>query len=45
VALTGICYEDHKEVLLAGFQLHVLPVRSAELIAVVASLAKWTEKL
>ena len=47
VALTGYAWvEDHKEALLAGFQLHVAkPVRSAELIAVVASLAEWTEKL
>ncbi len=47
VALTGYAtVEDHKEALLAGFQLHVAkPVRSAELIAVVASLAEWTEKL
>ena len=47
VALTGYArVENHKEALLAGFQLHVAkPVRSAELIAVVASLAEWTEKL
>jgi CheY-like chemotaxis protein/nitrogen-specific signal transduction histidine kinase len=47
VALTGYArVEDHREALLAGFQLHVAkPVRSAQLIAVVASLAEWTEKL
>jgi PAS domain S-box-containing protein len=42
VALTGYArVEDHREALSAGFQLHVAkPVRPAELIAVVASLAE-----
>ena len=47
VALTAYAsVEDYKEALLAGFQLHVAkPVRSAELVAVVASLAELSGKL
>jgi PAS domain S-box-containing protein len=46
VALTGYArVEDYKQALAAGFQLHVAkPVRAAELIAVVASLGKMSEK-
>lgn len=47
VALTGYArVEDYTEALAAGFQLHVAkPIRAAELVAVVASLAKMSGKL
>ncbi len=47
VALTGYAREeDYAEAIAAGFQLHVAkPIRAAELIAVVASLAKMAGKL
>ncbi|WP_414513902.1 ATP-binding protein [Nostoc sp. PCC 9305] len=47
VALTGYArVEDYKEALAAGFQLHIAkPVRAAELIAVVASLGKMSDKI
>jgi len=47
VALTAYAsVEDYKEALSAGFQLHVAkPVRAAELVAVVASLAELSGKL
>ncbi|MBD2774002.1 ATP-binding protein [Iningainema tapete] len=45
VALTGYArVEDYKEALEAGFQLHVAkPVRAAELVVIVASLANTSE--
>ncbi len=47
VALTGYAREeDYAEAIAAGFQLHVAkPIRAAELVAVVASLAKMAGKL
>jgi CheY-like chemotaxis protein len=47
VALTGYArVEDYRKALAEGFQLHVAkPIRAAELIAVVASLAKMAGKL
>jgi CheY-like chemotaxis protein len=47
VALTAYAsVKDYKEALSAGFQLHVAkPIRAAELVAVVASLAKMSGKL
>jgi CheY-like chemotaxis protein len=47
VALTAYAsVEDYKEALSAGFQLHVAkPIRAAELVAVVAKLAKMSGKL
>jgi PAS domain S-box-containing protein len=47
VALTGYAREeDYAEALAAGFQLHVAkPIRAAELLAVVGSLAKMAGKL
>lgn len=46
VALTGYArVEDYREALAAGFQLHVAkPIRAAELIAVIASLATMSEE-
>lgn len=47
VALTGYAREeDYAEAIAAGFQLHVAkPIRAAQLIAVVATLAKMAGKL
>ena len=47
VALTAYArIEDYQEALAAGFQLHVAkPIRAAELVAVVASLASMADKL
>jgi len=47
VALTGYAREeDYAEAIAAGFQLHVAkPIRAAELVAVVATLAKMAGKL
>jgi len=47
VALTGYAREeDYTKALAEGFQLHVAkPIRAAELVAVVTSLAKMAEKL
>lgn len=46
VALTGYArVEDYREALAAGFQLHVAkPIRAAELIAVIASLATMSKE-
>lgn len=47
VALTGYAREeDYAEAIAAGFQLHVAkPIRAAQLVAVVATLAKMAGKL
>jgi len=47
VALTGYAREeDYTEAIAAGFQMHVAkPIRAAELVAVVASLAKMAGEL